>query len=284
MVEPLLGGTMLTSVLSSGSMTETAGFEAAKAREQEKRDQDAAETVEGDTEESTSKESDDAVDVEVIDDDIVGEDEDEEEEGDDDDDITDFGLTPKCRYVKCTPHDDGLCPFRGTFHTHDMSSTIRQNCVSHTQLRELLIQEGCSEGECVEVFFGLLHHTPASSKARQCGCIPLDIFSKYFPEIAKEKTRLDWETIQALANGDLRALGMSKKASKRFRKMFSRLGRHTIAGLPKIQSSGSLSGTLGRIPSSGSLTMGRSPARRKSSRERMEAHLDTRSYAAEIAI
>lgn len=134
----------------------------------------------------------------------------------------------------------------------------------------------------MEVFFGLLHHTPASSKARQCGCIPLDIFSKYFPEIAKEKTRLDWETIQALANGDLRALGMSKKASKRFRKMFSRLGRHTIAGLPKIQSSGSLS--LGRIPSSGSLTMGRSPVRRKSSRERMEAHLDTSSYAAEIAI
>jgi hypothetical protein len=77
-------------------------------------------------------------------------------------------------------------------------------------------------------------------------------------------------------------LGMSKKASKRFRKMFSRLGRHTIAGLPKIQSSGSLS--LGRIPSSGSLTMGRSPVRRKSSRERMEAHLDTSSYAAEIAI
>merc|ERR1719203_1009893 len=69
------------------------------------------------------------------------------------------------------------------------STSVRQDCISHAELRALLAQEGCSEGEIVEVFFELLHRTPPSSKARQCGSIPLDIFSDEFVEVAKEKTR-----------------------------------------------------------------------------------------------
>ncbi|KAL7538231.1 hypothetical protein ACHAWF_006030 [Thalassiosira exigua] len=135
----------------------------------------------------------------------TGEDEDKDDggdEGEDDDNVTDFGTTPKCRYVNVSKHESCLCPFQGVF--CDVSTTSRRDeCISHTELRGLLIQEGCNEGECVEVFFELLHRTPSSSKARQCGCVPLEIFAHCFPEVAKEKTRLDDDTIQALARGDL---------------------------------------------------------------------------------
>jgi len=125
----------------------------------------------------------------------------------------------------------------------------------------------CSEGETVEVFFELLHLVPSSSKARQCGCIPLEIFSKHFAEIAVEKTRLDKETCQALARGDLKTLGMSKKASKKFRSMFKRLGR---------------------IPSSSSLhSMGcqrKDPLTIKPDKDEMANFLDTSAFAEGIAI
>lgn len=196
-----------------------------------------------------------------------------EEEDEEDDNITDFGTEPKCRWVKVCSHDDGLCPFKGSF--RNISSSMRKDSIEHAQLRSLLIQEGCTEGECVEVFFELLHCTPAASKARECGCIPLEIFSQCFPEIAKEKTRLDEDTITALSRGDLRALGMSKKASRRFRSMFSNLGkRHSVSAMQRIPSSGSLPGFNGH--GTGAL--------HKSERERMEGHLDTRAYAEGITI
>ncbi len=37
-------------------------------------------------------------------------------------------------------------------------------------------------------------------------------------------TRLDADRVQALAEGDLRTLGMSKKASRRFKSILNRLG------------------------------------------------------------
>ena len=142
----------------------------------------------------------------------------------DDDNITDFGDKPKCRWKKIDHEKDDLCPFSGSF--RDVSQSLKQTqCLSHEKLRALLIQEGCSEGECVEVFFALLHYTPPSSKERACGCIPLNIFKHFFPEIAKEKTTLDDATIKALATGDLRALGFSKKVSRRFKSVFDQLGK-----------------------------------------------------------
>jgi serine O-acetyltransferase len=179
----------------------------------------------------------------------------------DDDEVTDFGTPATLHYVK-TSHDDDMCPFRNSFCQTFMSKDM----ISHKKLRSLLLLEGCSEGETVEVFFELLHLVPEDSKARQCGCIPLDIFARHFPEVGLEKTRLDKETCCALAKGDLRRLGMSKKASKKFKTMFKRLGR---------------------IPSSSSLTS--LAARRTSDKdedrgERQYSLLDTTGFAEEIAI
>jgi serine O-acetyltransferase len=157
----------------------------------------------------------------------------------DDDNVTDYGTVPKCRWVKVTNQNDELCPFSGLF--RGSSPSVKYNCISHKELRALLIHEGCSEGECVEVFFELLHCTPFSSTARQCGCIPLQIFYEYFPAIAKEKTKLDTDTILALSRGDLRALGLSKKASKRFKSKLSLLNKYcTKSALPRLPSSSSL--------------------------------------------
>eukprot|EP00571_Detonula_confervacea_P015920 CAMPEP_0172304678 /NCGR_PEP_ID=MMETSP1058-20130122/6062_1 /TAXON_ID=83371 /ORGANISM="Detonula confervacea, Strain CCMP 353" /LENGTH=612 /DNA_ID=CAMNT_0013016021 /DNA_START=44 /DNA_END=1882 /DNA_ORIENTATION=- len=245
-VEPLLGKRESSDTVTT---TDSSGSIAAEAMQEKKEDQD--DVAEGDTEESTSNEEEDANDKEAS----VGE---------EDDNITDFGTSPKCRWVKVSSHDDGLCPFSGLF--RDVTSSIKNSSISHKELRALLIQEGCTEGECVEVFFELLHCTPASSKERECGCIPLDIFSKCLPEIAKEKTKLDEDTILALVKGDLRALGMSKKASRRFKSMFNMLDKHSISTLPIIASFGCLS-DLG-----------------KSEREKMSTHLDTTTYAEGIAI
>jgi hypothetical protein len=130
-----------------------------------------------------------------------------------------------------------LCPFSGSFPAL-IPCSVKKSCISHKQIRELLTQEGCSEGECVEVYFELLHCTPASSHFRQYGCIPLEIFSRCFVEIAKEKTRLDADRVQALAEGDIRKLGLSKKASVRFKSMLNRLG---ASRMQRIPSSGSMS-------------------------------------------
>ena len=172
----------------------------------------------------------------------------EEEE---DDNVTDY-----CR---------SLCPFSGSFPV--IPSSIKKNCISHKQLRELLTQEGCSEGECVEVYFELLHCTPASSDFRPYGCIPLEIFSSCFAEIAKEKTRLDADRVQALAEGDIRKLGLSKKASRRFKSMLNRLGASTIS---RTSSSGSISKDKKRLG--------------KSERERMENFLDVSACKQGISI
>jgi serine O-acetyltransferase len=187
---------------------------------------------------------------------------------DDDDNVTDYGTVPKCRWVKVSNQDDQLCPFSGLF--RGSSSSIKKNCISHKEIRALLLQEGCSEGECVEVFFELLHNTPLLSKARQCGCIPLPIFYEYFPTIAKEKTNLDMDTIQALARGDLRALGMSKKASKRFKATFGMLNKYCTK-----------STLLPRRPSASALTMDKLT---KSEREQMGQHLDTNAFGEGISI
>ncbi len=190
----------------------------------------------GDYEESTSKE-------------------DEKDRGsgeeEEDDNVTDY-----CR---------SLCPFSGSFPV--IPSSIKKNCISHKQLRELLTQEGCSEGECVEVYFELLHCTPASSDFRPYGCIPLEIFSSCFAEIAKEKTRLDADRVQALAEGDIRKLGLSKKASRRFKSMLNRLGASTMS---RTSSSGSISKDKKRLG--------------KSERERMGNFLDVSAFKQGISI
>ncbi len=88
----------------------------------------------------------------------------------------------------------------------------------------------------MEVFFELLHLLPPCSPARKYGCIPADIFAKNFVDIAQEKTSLDLVTCKALASGDLRALGWSKKASKRFQCLFSTLGKNSTRALSRISS------------------------------------------------
>mmetsp|Transcript_23961 Transcript_23961/g.50805 ORF Transcript_23961/g.50805 Transcript_23961/m.50805 type:complete len:657 (+) Transcript_23961:256-2226(+) len=215
-------------------------------------------------------------------------DDDEEinDDDDDDDEVTDFGTPAKCRWKPIPSHkNDTMCPFSGSFrHT---PKTLTDDSISHAKLRALLIQEGCTEGECVEVFFQLLHATPATSPARQCGCIPLDTFSERFPEVARERTRLDGGTIRALAAGDLRALGMSKKASRRFRSMFTVLD--SKRQLMQQQGNGmearssSCGGRLPRIPSSGSLSS-RDTSIRHSEKEQMSKHLDTHNFREAIAI
>ena len=185
-----------------------------------------------------------------------------EEEEEDDDSITDFGTKPKICWKKIEHEKDDLCPFSGSF--RDVSQSLKQtNCLSHEKLRALLIQEGCSEGECVEVFFALLHYTPPSSKERACGCIPLSIFKHFFPEIAKEKTTLDDATIVALATGDLRALGMSKKVSRRFKSVFDQLGK--VSELQKIEESSSMHE--------------QAPAMSQSFKNEASQHLDTTTYS-----
>ena len=57
-------------------------------------------------------------------------------------------------------------------------------------------------------------------------------------EIAKDKTRLDADRVQALAEGDVRKLGLSKKASGHFKSMLNRLGASTM---PRRPSSGWMS-------------------------------------------
>jgi hypothetical protein len=171
--------------------------------------------------------------------------EDEKGEEEEDDNVTDFGTTPKCRWIRASSVNEDLCPFSGSFRA--IPSSVKKNCISHKELRELLVQEGCTEGECVEVYFELLHCTPASSDFRQYGCIPLEIFKKCFPDIAKEKTRMDAERTQAMAEGDLRALGMSKKASKRFTSMLNRLATST---LHRVSSFGSMSSVNKRLSKS----------------------------------
>ncbi len=178
-------------------------------------DESASGQATGDSEESTSRE-----------------DEKDGGSGDDeeDDNVTDFGTVPKCRWRRASSGNDGLCPFRGTFGA--IPADIKRNCITHKRLRDLLLQEGCTEGECLEVYFELLHSTPPSSDFRRHGCIPLGVFSKCFPEIANEKTGLDSDRAKALADGDLRALGMSKKAGKRFKSFLNRLGASASSGVP----------------------------------------------------
>jgi serine O-acetyltransferase len=211
---------------------------------------------EGDTEELTSADESGQLGLGIEDDD----DNDNTTSDSDDDNVTDFGTPAKLHYVKSS-HDDNMCPFRNTF----CQTSTSKDMISHKKLRSLLLQEGCSDGETVEVFFELLHLVPEDSNARQCGCIPLNIFAKYFPEIGVEKTRLDKETCLALAKGDLKTLGMSKKACKSFRSMFKRLGK---------------------IPSSSSLTSLACQRRTldEEKGERQYSLLDTTGFVEEIAI
>lgn len=176
-----------------------------------------------------SKKDDDSGDNEKD----VEEDDDDEEGDEDDDKVTDFGTPARCFFAKMSK-DDCMCPFSGSFRKSPKEHS--KDWISHSKLQTLLIQQGCSDGECVEVFFGLLHLLPLSSPARKYGCIPADVFSKNFVDIAQEKTSLDLATCQALANGDLRALGLSKKASKRFKGLFSTLSQNKTRALSRISS------------------------------------------------
>jgi N-acetylglucosamine kinase-like BadF-type ATPase len=58
---------------------------------------------------------------------------------------------------------------------------------------------------------------------------------------------MDAERTQAMAEGDLRALGMSKKASKRFTSMLNRLATST---LHRVSSFGSMSSVNKRLSKS----------------------------------
>ena len=156
----------------------------------------------------------------------------EDDSNEEDDKLTDFGTPAK--YFAKTSKDDSMCPFSGAF--RKCPRTLPEDWISHEKIHTLLTQQGCSDGECVEVFFELLHLLPPNSTARKYGCIPADVFSKHFVDIAQEKTSLDLVTCQALANGDLRALGWSKKASKSFRCLFSKLGNKSARALSKISS------------------------------------------------
>ena len=147
----------------------------------------------------------------------------EEDDGDDEDDKT---------------KDDDMCPFSGTF--KKCPRALSEDWISHPKLRSLLMQKGCSESECIEVFFELLHLLPPDSKARLCGCIPADVFAKNIVIIAQEKTLLDLETCQALANGDLLVLGLNKKASKRFKCFFVKVAKNSARALSRISSASDL--------------------------------------------
>eukprot|EP00574_Skeletonema_japonicum_P009275 CAMPEP_0201722784 /NCGR_PEP_ID=MMETSP0593-20130828/7022_1 /ASSEMBLY_ACC=CAM_ASM_000672 /TAXON_ID=267983 /ORGANISM="Skeletonema japonicum, Strain CCMP2506" /LENGTH=629 /DNA_ID=CAMNT_0048213771 /DNA_START=1 /DNA_END=1890 /DNA_ORIENTATION=+ len=163
---------------------------------------------------------------------------DNDDEGDEDDDrVTDFGTPARCFFAKMSK-DDCMCPFSGSF--RKSPSAHSEDWISHSKLQTLLVQQGCTDGECVEVFFELLHLLPIGSTARKYGCIPVDVFSENFVDIAQEKTSLDLATCQALADGDLKALGLSKKASKRFKSLFSTLGQNSTRALSRISSASDL--------------------------------------------
>ena len=134
--------------------------------------------------------------------------------------------------------DDDMCPFSGTF--KKCPRALSEDWISHPKLRSLLMQKGCSESECIEVFFELLHLLPPDSKARLCGCIPADVFAKNIVDVAQEKTSLDLETCQALANGDLLVLGLNKKASKRFKCFFVKVAKNSARALSRISSASDL--------------------------------------------
>ena len=156
------------------------------------------------------------------------------EDGDDDGDkVTDIAF-PRFQFAKTTKNDC-MCPFSGSFRKCPQSHS--KDWITHSKLHALLTQQGCSDGECVEVYFELLHLLPPSSTARKYGCIPADVFSKNFVDIALEKTSLDLITCQALANGDLKTLGWSKKTSKRFKSLFTTLGKNSARAISRISSS-----------------------------------------------
>ncbi len=184
---------------------------------------------EGDTDDYSSEEENDDNQASISDGEVGS----DNVDGEEDDKVTDFGTPAKCCWVKPSSHNDDMCPFRNSFRR--MSSIMvkddLKDCLSHKKMHTLLVQYGCSDDEIVEVFFGLLQCVPASSPARQTGCIPLDIFATCFAEIAVERTHLDLETCEAIASGDVKKLGMSKKASKIFRSTFKKLGRLTEKAL-----------------------------------------------------
>jgi hypothetical protein len=169
-----------------------------------------------------------------------------------DDNVTDFGTTQKCRWLRASSINDDLCPFGGSFRA--IPPSVKRISILHKFLCKLLFQEGCTKEECVEVYFESLHCTPASSAFCQYGCIPLEIFKRCFPEIAKEKTWLDAERARALAEGDLRALGMSKKASKRFSSMLNSLAASTL--LQRVPLFGSVSSIRKQLSKSERESMG----------------------------
>jgi hypothetical protein len=122
-----------------------------------------------------------------------------------------------------TDSSRSLCPFSESFPA--IPCSVKNKCISHKQLCELPTQEGYSKGECMEIYFKMLQCTPALSHFWPHGCIPLEIFSHCFTKIAKEKTRLDADRVQALQEGGIRKLGLSKKGSMCFK---STLNRHTV--------------------------------------------------------
>ena len=187
----------------------------------------------------------------------------------DDDSVTDFGTPAKHHFVNVAPEDSQFCPFADVFSKFSKTDPgMASRCIGHVQLRDLLMQEGCTEGECVEVFFALLHVTEDDCPARRCGCIPPETFYRHFPRIAREKTKLNGGTIEALASGDLRELSLSKKASRRFRCLFDLLAKQAKDGVARASSSGAYA----------------DKDMRKSDRDRMMEHVDTANFSAEITM
>jgi serine O-acetyltransferase len=249
-VDSLVGSTITKSTTDTSLSTATAEMQATSISEEQLESSssdimESSDSANGD-EESDEKNEDvhkkGAASKTIVikdskkDDDFVDDKEEDEEvdEGDDEDDkVTDFGTPARCFFANMSK-DDSMCPFAGTF--RKCPRVHSDDWISHTKLRTLLIQQGCSDGECVEVFFELLHLLPPNSLARKYGCIPADIFAENFVDIAQEKTSLDLVTCQALASGDLKALGWSKKASKRFKCLFSTLGKNSTRALSRISS------------------------------------------------
>mmetsp|Transcript_1385 Transcript_1385/g.3196 ORF Transcript_1385/g.3196 Transcript_1385/m.3196 type:complete len:609 (+) Transcript_1385:85-1911(+) len=187
----------------------------------------------------------------------------------DDDSAADAGTPAERNFVKVAPGDSQFCPFTDVFSKFAKKDTeLSSRCIGHGQLRDLLLNEGCTEGECVEVFFALLHAVDDDSPARRCGCIPPETFYGHFPSIAREKTKLDREKIEALASGDLKALSLSKKASRKFKCLFASLGKQAKDGVARASCSSSYADR----------------DMRKSDRDRMMEHVDTANFCAEITM
>ena len=187
----------------------------------------------------------------------------------DDDSAADLGTSAEHRFVKVAPDDSQFDPFTDVFSKFAKKDTkLSSRCIGHGQLRDLLLHEGCTEGECVEVFFALLHAVEGNSQARRCGCIPPETFYRHFPRIAREKTKLDGNKIEALASGDLNALSLSKKTSRRFKCLFASLGKQAKDGVARATCSGSHA----------------ERDMRKSDRDRMMEHVDTANFCAEITM